>query len=79
MLLNDEDRARHLKRTRTNMEPSTNLKVLKSIIDDCKKMKTCIHCGAYNGTVKKKPNEALKIVHERFKVSKDHEMDDLLK
>lgn len=56
-----------------------NLKVLKLIIDDCKKMHNCIFCGAYNGSVKKKPNEALKILHEKYKVSKENEMDDLIK
>lgn len=79
VLLNDEDRERHMRRTHKNMEPSMNLKVLKAVIDDCKKMRTCRYCGAYNGSVKKRPNEALKILHEKFKVSKDHEMDDLIR
>ena len=55
-----------MKRVRNNLEPSMNLKVLKATIDDCRKMHTCIHCGAHNGQVKKKPNEALKIVHEKY-------------
>jgi DNA-directed RNA polymerase III subunit RPC1 len=79
VLLSDEERQRHLRRTSTNREPSQNLKILKTIIDDCKKMQTCCHCGAYNGTVKKKPNEALKIIHEKFRVSKEHDIDDLIK
>ena len=41
-------------------------------------MHTCCYCGAYNGTVKKKPGEALKILHERFKVSKDNDMEELI-
>ena len=41
-------------------------------------MKTCIHCGAFNGSVKKKPNEALKILHGRFSVTKDSEIEDLV-
>lgn len=49
VLLNNEDRLKHLKRVRNNLEPSMNLKVLKATVDDCKKMHTCIHCGAYNG------------------------------
>jgi DNA-directed RNA polymerase III subunit RPC1 len=61
------------------MEPSMNLKVLKAVIDDCKKMHTCKYCGAYNGSVKKRPNEALKILHEKFKVSKDNEVDELIR
>lgn len=55
-----------------------NLKVLKAVVDDCKKMKTCIYCKAHNGSVKKKPNEALKIVHDKFRVGKDHELDELI-
>ena len=47
--------------------------------DECKKMRTCIHCGAYNGVVKKKPGESLKIIHDAFAVSKDQEIDDLVK
>ena len=42
-------------------------------------MRTCIHCGAYNGTVKKKPNEPLKILHEKFKVTKDYDVENLTK
>lgn len=56
-----------------------NLKVLKSIIDECKKMRNCVHCGAFNGTVKKRQNATLKIVHEKFNVNKQDDMDDLLK
>ena len=78
VLLNEEDRQRHLRKTSVNREPSQNLKILKAIIDDCKKMHTCCYCGAYNGTVKKKPGEALKILHERFKVSKDNDMEELI-
>lgn len=41
-------------------------------------MRNCIHCGAYNGKVKKKPNEALKVLHDRFNVTKDNDIDDLV-
>mmetsp|Transcript_33040 Transcript_33040/g.40901 ORF Transcript_33040/g.40901 Transcript_33040/m.40901 type:complete len:90 (+) Transcript_33040:486-755(+) len=49
------------------------------MLDECKKMRTCLHCGAHNGTVKKKPSESLKIIHDRYNVTKDHEVDDLIK
>ena len=68
-----------MRRIRGNREASMNLKFLKLTIDDCKKMRVCIHCGSYNGIVKKKPNEALKILHEKFKVQKESEMDDLIR
>ena len=67
-----------MKRVKQNGEPSINLKILKATIDECKKMRTCIHCGAYNGKVKKKPNEALKVLHDKFNVTKDADVDDLI-
>lgn len=52
-----------------------NLKVMKACSDECRKMHTCVHCGAYNGQVKKKPGEALKILHERY--AKHPEVDEI--
>ena len=49
------------------------------MIDECKKMKSCIYCGAFNGIVKKKPSESLKIIHGKYAVSKEQEIDDLVK
>ena len=79
ILLTPEERARQIKRIKSNAEPSQNLKVLKAMIDECKKMRTCLECGAHNGTVKKKPGESLKIIHDRYSVTKDQEIDDLVK
>ena len=78
VLLSQEDYAKMLNRVRTNSEPSTNLRVLKATIDECKKMKTCIYCGAFNGSVKKKPNEALKILHDKFRVTKETDIEELV-
>ena len=47
------------------------------MIDDCRKMHTCEYCGAHNGLVKKKPNEPLKILHEKFR--KDSDVDELIR
>lgn len=78
VLLSQEDYSKMLKRVRTNSEPSTNLRVLKATIDECKKMKTCVYCGAFNGSVKKKPNEALKILHDKFRVTKETDIEELV-
>jgi DNA-directed RNA polymerase III subunit RPC1 len=78
VLLNQEEYDKMMKRVKQNGEPSINLKLLKATIDECKKMRTCIHCGAYNGKVKKKPNEALKVLHDKFNVTKDADVDDLI-
>ena len=79
LLLSEEERQRCLKRIKTNAEPSQNARLLKAMVDECKKMRTCRHCGAHNGTVKKKPGESLTIIHARFSVTKDHDMDDIVK
>ena len=41
-------------------------------------MRICIYCGAYNGTVKKKLGESLKIIHDKYAVDKNQEIDDLI-
>lgn len=79
LLLTEEERDRSLKRVRANAEPSQNLKMLKAMIDECKKMRTCLHCGAFNGTVKKKPSESLKIVHDKYALGREQEIDDLIR
>jgi len=43
-----------------------NVAVMRAIIDDCKKMKTCIHCGNFNGVVRAREKENLRIVHDKF-------------
>lgn len=49
------------------------------LVDDCKKMKTCIHCGAYNGTVRQRPGENLRIVHDKFhRKAGDGEVNDYM-
>ena len=74
VLLVEEKRKDHLKRAARNVDLPTNLRLVKSVVEDCKKMKTCVHCGALNGTVKKKPNDVLKITHARFNTTKEHEL-----
>lgn len=50
------------------------------MIDECKKMRQCVHCGTFNGIVKKKPSENLKIVHDKFAVtSREQDLDDLIR
>jgi hypothetical protein len=43
-----------------------NVKYMRSMLDDCKKMKECIHCGAYNGIVRELPDKKLRIMHDKF-------------
>ena len=77
VLLSEEDRERRMARVRTNAEPSQNLKVLKATIDECRKMRECAYCGAYNGIVKKA--EGLKVIHAKYALNATQDIDDLIK
>ena len=60
-------------------ESGNNVKVMRAIIDDCKKMKTCIHCGGFNGIVRQRPGENLRIVHDKFhRKAGDNEMENYM-
>lgn len=41
------------------------MQICKKINEQCRKARTCFHCGAINGTVKKQG--ALKIIHDKFR------------
>ena len=60
MLLPEAECEKRLARARQHGAPP-----MKALKEECRKMKTCVHCGAYNGTVKK-GTEGLKIVHAKF-------------
>ena len=69
VVLTDSERQRHLNRMRN---PKTDAlgkaAIFKKLVDTCKKVKNCPHCGRFNGTVKKVTGApTLRIVHERFK------------
>eukprot|EP00592_Proboscia_alata_P018835 CAMPEP_0194420412 /NCGR_PEP_ID=MMETSP0176-20130528/19699_1 /TAXON_ID=216777 /ORGANISM="Proboscia alata, Strain PI-D3" /LENGTH=274 /DNA_ID=CAMNT_0039228013 /DNA_START=117 /DNA_END=938 /DNA_ORIENTATION=+ len=81
VLLSDADRAVHLRRMR---HPRTDVlargATFKKVLDKCKKSKSCPHCHAANGTVKKIHGvSTLKIVHEKYKgKAMEDEIDDLV-
>ena len=62
--MRDEDREKRM--ARINQGSESNWKTLK---EECRKMRECVHCGAYNGTVKK--GDGLKVIHAKFAVDKD--------
>ena len=59
VLLPEAECEKRLARARQHGAPP-----MKALKEECRKMKTCVHCGAYNGTVKK-GTEGLKIVHAK--------------
>jgi transposase-like protein len=65
-MMDERDRRNFLKRLRTpTLENPQKMKILKQIIDMCKKKTECPYCNATNGTVKKVG--VMKIVHEKYR------------
>ena len=68
-LLPEDDRRRFLRRCRRpGAEPVAKKALLKQVVERCKRVRTCPHCGDLNGTVKKAP-ASLKIVHDKYSKS----------
>ena len=68
-LLPEDDRRRFLRRCRRpGAEPAAKKALLKQVVERCKRVRTCPHCGDLNGTVKKAP-ASLKIVHDKYSKS----------
>lgn len=69
VMLSEHDRQVHLKQMRN---PHTDVlaksALCKKVVEKCKKVRTCPHCQATNGTVKKVTGApTLKLVHEKYK------------
>lgn len=81
VLLGDEERQIFLAKFRN---PTTDIlaknSTLKKVVDKCKKMRSCPHCGAANGTVKKITGApTLKIVHKQYDgKANEQELEELL-
>lgn len=68
-MLIDEEKTKkaYLDTQKPNLTSYQRTKYFKQVHDLCKKTRTCPHCGAYNGVVKKMPKFPLKIVHDKYK------------
>jgi DNA-directed RNA polymerase III subunit RPC1 len=81
LLLGDTERLAFLARMRhPRSDVLAKSATLKKVIEKCKKSRTCPHCGASNGTVKKITGvPTLKIIHEKYKGKHfEDELDDLI-
>lgn len=78
VLLVDAEREQFLRQMRNpNTDALAKMSLFKKVVDKCKKAKTCPHCSATNGTVKKITGApTLKIVHERYKGRTVHGAED---
>jgi DNA-directed RNA polymerase III subunit RPC1 len=66
ILLDDNQQRQYLKMLRTpNIDNLRRTGICKKINEQCKKARTCPHCGAINGVVKK--IGPLKIIHDKWR------------
>jgi len=81
VLLVETDRQVHLRKMRhTRTDVLAKSASCKKVVEKCKKAKTCPHCHAVNGTVKKITGApTLKLVHEKYKGRhSEDELEDLI-
>lgn len=66
VLLNDDERRVHVRRFRSSRTERVQREaVFRRVLDRCKRVRACPHCGEANGAVKK-ATASLKIVHDPF-------------
>ena len=65
-MISEKDRIKYIQRYKTRQDAEQRNKIFKTIVTDCKKVKKCPHCEAPNGTVKKLPNQACRIIHAKY-------------
>ncbi|KAL3233552.1 DNA-directed RNA polymerase III subunit RPC1 [Nakaseomyces bracarensis] len=72
ILLSEQDKRQFLSELRRpGVDNLRRMALLKKVLDQCKKQRRCLHCGALNGVVKKAAAGAgtasLKIIHDTFR------------
>lgn len=72
ILLEDSEKKRFLAELRRpGIDNLRRMAILKKVLDQCKKQRRCLHCGALNGVVKKAAagggSASLKIIHDTFR------------
>ena len=72
LLLSEKDKRQFLAELRRpGIDNLRRMAILKKVLDQCKKQRRCIECGALNGVVKKAAvgggSASLKIIHDTFR------------
>ena len=65
-MVSEKDRLKFIHQYQAKSDSQQRQAVFKNIVQQCKKVKKCLHCDAYNGTVKKMPNQAVRIIYAKF-------------
>ena len=69
-MISESERIKYVKRYGGNLDSQQRQALFKQIVTQCKKVRTCPHCEAYNGTIKKMPNIAVRINHSKYSDNK---------
>lgn len=67
ILLNHDDSITWLKKVRSarlRRDPLLSKGLFKKVVEQCKKVRVCPHCGAYNGIIKKGVRGPLSLLHD---------------
>ncbi|KAF2234341.1 beta and beta-prime subunits of DNA dependent RNA-polymerase [Viridothelium virens] len=68
VLLPEDARRNYLRQLRRpNLDSLQRKMILRRVTTECKKSKACPYCGTVNGVIRKVPQHALKIVHDKFR------------
>ena len=65
-MMPEADRLKYLKSYKGRSDPQQKTNLFREIVAQCKKVRKCPHCEAFNGTIKKMPNVACRIIHAKF-------------
>ncbi|WPH01439.1 Hypothetical protein R9X50_00428500 [Acrodontium crateriforme] len=69
VLLPEKERRTNLKAIRRpGLDTLRKNVVIKKISAECRKVKVCPHCGAFNGLVKKVPGHPIKMFHNKYAI-----------
>jgi DNA-directed RNA polymerase III subunit RPC1 len=66
VLLTDQSKKKYIKLKAKTSDTIQKDKLRRQMIDECKNTKICQYCDSFNGTVKKEPGIACKIIHDQF-------------
>ena len=75
VLIADSEIKRYLALKAKVTDPMQREKIRRNMIDDCKKIQICDFWGQFNGTVKKEPKIACKIIHDLYDLKKRKDND----
>lgn len=76
-MVEESERLKIINHYRMRPDPQQRTLIFRALVAQCKKIRNCPHCEAFNGTVKKMPNIAVRIIHAKYN-EKGAELEDMI-